>query len=132
MVRLTILGSESGAGSSCLHHMQLCGRPFSVDTQVKINYCLFQCIQKQYPNTRFFLSTGKVNNPLIFPWFYNSMLDKYDIGNCRVSVLITPMGQSPFFYDYVVAGTDAKYASAQTIIFMLAHVSTISFSTFVP
>ena len=80
MVCLTILGSLFGVGSSCLHHMLVYGRPFSIDLTVTTKYCLLWSIKKKLPNTGFVLFTGLVNNPLISPRFYNSVLDRYSIG----------------------------------------------------
>ena len=132
MVSSTILGSAFGAGSSCLHRVRVYGRPFSIDPPVKMKYRLFQSVQKKAPNTGFVLSTGLVNNPLISLRFWNYMLDRYAIRNFRVSVLITSMKRSPCFHNYSAACTDGKYESAQTILSVLAHSITSSFSTFVP
>ena len=132
MVSSTILGSTFGAGSYCLHHVRVYGRPFSIDPSVKMNYRLFRSIQTKAPNTGFVLSTGLVNNPLISPRFWNSMLGRYGIRNCHVAVLLTPINWNPFFQNYSAAGTDAKYESTQTILSVLAHCITSYFRTFVP
>ena len=132
VVSSTLSGSAFGIGSSCLHHMRVCGRPFAINPPVKMKYCLFRSIQKKSPNTVFVLSTYLVNNPLISPRFWNSMLDRYNIGNYRVDVLITPMKQSPRFHDSSAAGTYAKYESAQTILSVLAHGITNFFCNFLP
>ena len=97
-----------------------------------MKYRLFLYIQTKAPNTGFVLSTGLVNNPIISPRFWNYMLDRYAIGNFRVTVLITPMKWSSCVHNYSSAGTDAKYESAQTILLVLAHGITSSFSNFVP
>ena len=132
VVSSTILGSTFGAGSYCLHHVRVYGRPFSVKPPVKIKYRLFRSIQTKAPNTRFVLSTGLVNNPLISSRFWSSMLDRYAIINFRVAVLITPMKRIPCFHYYSSAGTDTKYESEQTILSVLAYDITSYFSTFVP
>ena len=129
MSRSTILGSVFGVGSSFLHFMRVYGRPFSVNTQVKMNYHLSQSVQTKAPNTFSVLSIGLVNNPLISPQFCNSVLDRYDIINFRVAVLIAPLKWSPWFHNYSSAGTDAKYESEQTILSVISHGSTSSFST---
>ena len=131
MVISTILGYVFRAGSSCFHHMQVYRGPFSVNTPVKIKGRLFQSINKS-PNTSFALSTGLVNNPIISPQLYNYMLDRYTIRNFRVAILITKLKRIPCFRNYSVADNDAKYESTKTILFVLAHLRTISFSTFVP
>ena len=78
-------------GKVPLTSMLVYSRPFSIKPPVKMKYRLFRSIQKKAPNTRFVLSTGLVNNPLIYCQLCISMLDSYAIGNWRVSVLITPM-----------------------------------------
>ena len=132
MVSSTILGSAFGKVSSCLHHMRVHSRPFSIDSPVQIKRQLFQPIQKKCPQTGFVLSTGIVNNPLIYPRLYNPMLYRYSIGNFRVAVLITPMKRSPCLRNSSAADTDSKYESAQTILFVLAHVRISSFRIVVP
>ena len=87
---------------------------------------------KEAPSTRFVHSTGLVNNPLISPRFWNSMVDRYAIVNWCVDVLMTPIKQSPRFQNSSASGTDAKYESAQPILSMIAHGITSSFNTFVP
>ena len=87
---------------------------------------------KKSSNTGFVLSNGLVNNPLISTRFWNSVLDRYTIGTFRVAVLITTMQRSPCFQNSSAAGTDAKYESAQTILFVLAYGITSSFSAFIP
>ena len=114
-----------------LHCMQMYNHPFSIDPTVKIKYRLFRSIQK-ICNTDFVMYTGLVNNPLISPWFWNSILDRYAIGDFHVSVLITPIKQSPHFHNVTTAVTDAKYESAQMILYVLSHGRTSSFSNFLP
>ena len=97
-----------------------------------MKYRLFRSIQTKAPNTVFVLSTGLFNNPLIYPQFWNSMLDRYAIRNFRLAVLIMPMKQIPCFHNSASAGTDAKYESTQTILPVLSHGSTSYFITFVP
>ena len=87
---------------------------------------------KKLSYTSFFLSTGLVNNPLIFSLFCNSVLYRYVIRNFCVAVLITPMKQITCFHNSSAAGTDAKYESVQTILSVLAHGSTSSFGIFLP
>ena len=125
------IGICIGSGSSCLHIMQVYGRPFSIDPPVKMKYRLFRSIKTNSPNTRFVLFIGLVNNPFIYPRFCNYMLDRYAIGNFRVAVLITPMKWVTCIHNYSSAGNDAKYESAQTILSMLSHGSTSYFSTVV-
>ena len=131
MVRSTVLGPEFGAGSCFLHHVRVYGLPLSIEPPVKMKYHLFRYIQTKAPNIGFVLSTSLVNNQLIYSRSWNSMLDRYAIGNCRVAVLITPMKRSPYFHNYSAAVTDAKYESAQTILSVLSHGITSYFSTFV-
>ena len=95
-----------------------------------MKYRMFRSIQTKSPNTGFVLSTGLVNNPLISLQLWKSMLDRYAIGNLRVSVLITTMKWIPCFHNYSAEGTDKKYESAKMILYVLAHVSTSFFSTF--
>ena len=87
---------------------------------------------KKAPNTGFVLFTGLVKNSLISPRFWNSMLGRYTIINFRGSFLITTMNRSWCFHNSSKAGTAAKYESAQTILSVLAHGITSSFSNFVP
>ena len=54
------------------------------------------------------------------------------MGNFRIAILIMLMKRSPCFHNSSATGTDAKYESAQTILYVLAYGSTSSFSTFVP
>ena len=129
---LTILGSAFREGNSLLHHMRVYARPFSIKYPVKVKYRLYQSTPQKSPNTGFILSTGLVNNPLVPTQFYNSMLYRYSIRNCGISVLINPMKWKPCFHNYLAAGTDAKYESAQNILSMSAHGITIPFSTCVP
>ena len=132
MISSTILGSQFGSGSSCLHCVRVYGRTFSIDPPVKIKYLLFRSIQIKSPNTGFVLSTGLVKNPFISPLLWNYMLDRYAIENCRISVLIIPMNRNPCFHNTLSAVTDTKYESAQTILSVLSHGITTSFSTFLP
>ena len=127
MVSSTILGPAFGSGSSCFHHMQVYGHPFSINTPVKMKYRLFRSIQTKAPNTGFVLSTGLFNNPLMSPRFWNYMLYRYTIVNFRVAVLIMPMKRIPCFHNSSVAGTDANYQSTQTILSVLAHGITRSY-----
>ena len=99
MVSSTILGSAFGAGYSCFRCVRAYGCPFSINPPAIVKYHLFLSIQIEAPNISFVLSTGLVNNPLIFPRFWNSMLDRYTIENCRVSVLINPIERSPCFHN---------------------------------
>ena len=131
MVGSNISSSAFGEGSSSFQRMRVYGRPFSIYPPVKMNYCLFRSIQTKAPNTGFALSTGVVNNPLIPPRFWNSMLDRYATKNFRVAVLITPTNQSPCLHNSA-ADNDAKYEHAQTILSVLSHGITSSFSTFLP
>ena len=132
MVISTILLYAFGAGSYFFHCMRVYGLLFSIDPPVKMKYRLSWSIQKKSPNTGFFLSTVLVKNPLISPWFCNYMLDRYAIRNYRVAVLIMPMKRIPCFHNSSASGTEAKYDSVQTTIFMLANVSTNYLSTLVP
>ena len=132
MVISTILLYAFGAGSYCFHCMWVYSLLFSMDPPVKMKYRLSWSIQNKSPNTGFVLCTLLVNNPLISPWFCNYMLDRYSIWNYRVAVLIMPMKRIPCFHNSSAAGTEAKYDSVQTIIFMLANGSTNYLSTLVP
>ena len=132
VVSSTILGSAFGSGSSCLHRVRVYNRPFSIDPPLKMKYRLSRSMQTKAPNTGFVLSTSLVNNPLISHQFWNSMLDRYDIVNFRIAVLITPMKRSPCFHNSSATGTDVKYESAKNILSVLAHGITSYFRTFVP
>ena len=112
--------------------MRVYGRSFSVDPPLKIKYRMFRSIKNKSTNTGFVLFTGLVKNPLISPQFWNSMLDRYDIGDFRVSVLIIPMKQIQCFHNPSAADTDAECESAQKILSVVAHVIKSPFSTFVP
>ena len=128
----TILGSEFGGGVLLPPSCVSVRPPFLHQSPSKNEVPPVLIHPKKAPNTGFFLSIVLVNNPLISPRFWNSMVDRYAIGNFRIYVLITPMKRSPCFHNYSAAGTDAKYESAQTILSVLAHGITSSFSTFVP
>ena len=132
MVSSTILGSAFGAGSSCLHRVQVYIHPLYIDPPVKMKYRLLRSIQTKAPNTGFVLSTGLVNNSLISTRFWKFMLDRYAIGNFRVAVLITQMKLSQCFHNSSSAGPDANYESEQTILSVSAHGIPSSFSTIVP
>ena len=118
--------------SSFLHRMRLYGRHLSTNSPVKMRYHLFQSIQTKSPNTSFVLYTGLVKNPLISPRFWNSVLDKYAIGNFCFAILITPIKMIPCFHNYLSAGTDTKYESVKTILSVLAHGIKSSFIPFLP
>ena len=132
--------------SGQLNHVELCvwGRvllhpshtsvqtPFIHRSPLQMRYHLFRSIQTKSPNIGFVLSTSLFNNPPVFTRFFNSVSDRYAIVNCRVSVLIIPMKRSPCFHKYSAVCNDENYESAQTILYVLYHGITISFSTFVP
>ena len=132
MVSSTILGSEFGAGSSCLHRVRVYVHPFYITPPVEMKYRLLRSTQTKIPSTGFVLSTGLVNNPLISTRFWNFMLYRQAIRNFRIAVLITPMKWSPCFHNSSASGTDAEYESSQTILSVLAHGITSYLRTLVP